>query len=417
MKPARGRFPECISHIEKAALPCHTDTASGGAVTALVKPAYLGVPLFRSKLSCLSPDKIMIPKVSIVIPVYNAEPYLRECLESVVHQTLEDIEIVCVDDGSKDRSGAILDEYAARDIRFKVIHKENGGYGKAMNAGMDAATGEYIGIVEPDDYIEPSMYETLYKKASELNLDLIKSGFRRFWHDKNGEIKSECEVPDRTGKLHDVILDLTENLAPYKFPMNTWTGIYKKAYLDRYHIRHHETPGASFQDNGFWLQSFWHARRAVFIPDIFYNYRCDNPNSSVTNPEKVFCMKEEYDWIREFLENDPELRNKFLGIYQLKKFQNYHWTFNRIDLRFKKMFLRVFHTEFKEAYKKGEIDISLFTDGERKNLRRVIRHPRKFYRKALKLPSLKERIFSVRTDGEIKTVRFLGMKFSFRTSK
>lgn len=351
-----------------------------------------------------------MPKVSIIIPVYNAEPYLRKCLESVAHQTLEDIEIVCVDDGSKDRSGVMLDEYAAHDSRFKVIHKENGGYGKAMNTGMNAATGEYIGIVEPDDYIEPAMFCTLYNKAKEFNLDLIKSGFRRFWHDGNGEIKSECEIPDKTGRLHGAILDLTENLAPYKFPMNTWTGIYKKEYLDRYNIRHHETPGASFQDNGFWLQTFWHARRAMFIPDIFYNYRCDNPNSSVTNPAKVFCMKEEYDWIREFLDNNPELRNKFLGVYHLKKFHNYQWTFNRIDRKFKKTFLMVFHKEFKEAFKKGEIDISLFTDGEKDDLMRIIRNPSKFYRKALKLPSFLERIFSIRSEGDRKVIRFLGLK-------
>ena len=352
----------------------------------------------------------MSPKVSIVIPVYNAETYLKECLESVVHQTLEDIEIVCIDDGSTDRSGAMLDEYASRDSRFKVIHKANGGYGKAMNAGIDAATGEYIGIVEPDDYIEPAMYETLYSKAKESDLDLIKSGFRRFRHDGNSEVISECEVPDRTGKLHGVLLDLTENLTPYKFPMNTWTGIYRRAYLNKYHIRHHETPGASFQDNGFWLQTFWHAKRAMFIPDVFYNYRCDNPNSSVTNPEKVFCMKEEYDWIREFLEKDQELRKKFLGVYFLKKFHNYQWTFNRIDRKFKKNFLLVFHKEFREAYKKGEIDLSLFTDGETDDLMRIIRNPSKFYRKALKLPSFLERIFSIRSEGEMKVLRILGLK-------
>ena len=106
-----------------------------------------------------------MPKVSIVIPTYNVEQYLKECLDSVINQTLKDIEIICVDDGSTDNSGKILDEYAAKDSRIKVIHKENGGYGKAMNVGIDNATGEYIGIVEPDDYIEFDMYETLYINA------------------------------------------------------------------------------------------------------------------------------------------------------------------------------------------------------------------------------------------------------------
>ena len=307
----------------------------------------------------------MKPKVSIIIPVYNVESYLVECLESVVNQTLKDIEVICVDDGSKDNSGSILDQYAVRDNRVKVIHKENGGYGKAMNVGIDAATGDYIGIVEPDDYIELTMYETLYAKAKEFDLDLIKSDYCRFWHDGE-EIKVRRETLDQSGRYYSILVNLSEDLIPYRFPMNTWSGIYKRTYLEQFHIRHNETPGASFQDNGFWLQTFWHAKRAMFLPNVFYHNRRDNPNSSVKSAKKVFCIKEEYDWIRKLLENDIELKNKFIGIYYLKKFHNYRWTFFRVDLKFKRMFLRTFHREFKRAFKCNEIDLSLFTDSEKK---------------------------------------------------
>ena len=95
-----------------------------------------------------------MPKVSVIIPVYNVEKYLRQCLDSVINQTLKDIEIICVDDGSTDNCPNILDEYAAKDARIKIIHKKNEGYGKAMNVGISHASGEYIGIVEPDDYID-----------------------------------------------------------------------------------------------------------------------------------------------------------------------------------------------------------------------------------------------------------------------
>ena len=359
----------------------------------------------------------MSPKVSIVIPVYNVEEYLHECLDSVVNQTLKEIEIICIDDGSKDSSGAILDEYAARDSRFKVIHKENGGYGIGMNTGIDAATGEYIGIVEPDDYIELTMYETLYRKAKEFDLDLIKSDFRRFWHEDNGQIKFKHEVLDKTGKLYGVIVDLTENIAPYRFPMNTWTGIYKRSYLEKYHIRHHETPGASFQDNGFWMQTFWHAKRAMFLPDMFYNNRRDNPNSSVSNPAKVFCIKTEYDWIKGMIDADSELKRKFTGIFYLKKFHNYLFTFRRVDIKFKKLFLRTFHKEFTEALEKDELDLSLFGEGEKKDLELIVSRPMKFYRQRLGRPSFIERIFSVKNNGEKKVIRILGLKIRFRTSK
>ena len=358
----------------------------------------------------------MSPKVSIVIPVYNVEEYLRECLDSVVNQTLKEIEIVCVDDGSKDKSGAILDEYAVHDSRFKVIHKENGGYGKAMNVGIDAATGEYIGIVEPDDYIEVSMFETLYKKAAEFDLDLIKSDFRRFWHE-NGQLKFKREVLDKSGRYYGVLVDLTQETEPYKFPMNTWCGIYRRSYLNEYHIRHHETPGASFQDNGFWMQTFWHAKRAMFIPDRFYNNRRDNPNSSVSNPAKVFCINSEYDWIKGLLEQDSELKSRFLGIYFLKKYHNYMFTFRRVSQKFKKLFLKTFSQEFKEDKEKNELDLSQFSDGEKKVLDLIIRHPMKFYRQELNRPSLLEKIFSVRNNGDKKVIRILGFKIKYRTAK
>ena len=116
----------------------------------------------------------MQPKVSIIVPTYNVEKYLAECMETIIAQTLKDIEIICVDDGSTDNSGTILDSYAAKDNRIKVIHKENGGYGKAMNVGLDNASGEYIGIVEPDDKIELNMYETLYLAAEKNNVDFVK---------------------------------------------------------------------------------------------------------------------------------------------------------------------------------------------------------------------------------------------------
>ena len=103
-------------------------------------------------------------KVSIIVPTYNVENYLVECLESIVNQTLKDIEIICIDDGSTDNSGKILDEYAQKDSRIKVIHKENAGYGKAMNLGLDNATGEYIGFVDSDDFVGEDTYKTSIDK-------------------------------------------------------------------------------------------------------------------------------------------------------------------------------------------------------------------------------------------------------------
>lgn len=114
-----------------------------------------------------------MPKVSILMPACNVEKFLRECMDSVVNQTLEDIEIICIDDGSKDATGDILDEYAEKDSRIKVIHKPNSGYGHSMNVGIDNATGEYIGIVETDDFADLNMFEELYAVAKRCNADEI----------------------------------------------------------------------------------------------------------------------------------------------------------------------------------------------------------------------------------------------------
>lgn len=115
------------------------------------------------------------PIVSIVIPVCNVEKYLRECLDSVINQTMTELEIICVDDGSNDNSLSILKEYENKDNRIIVISKENSGYGNTMNVGMDKATGEYIGIVESDDYIEKNMFERLYAVACKYNAEIVKS--------------------------------------------------------------------------------------------------------------------------------------------------------------------------------------------------------------------------------------------------
>lgn len=113
--------------------------------------------------------------VSVLVPVYNVKPYLRQCLDSLKAQTLGSIEFVCIDDGSTDGSGEILDAYAAGDARFRVIHKANSGYGASMNVGLRAAQGKYIGIVESDDFADAGMFEALHEAAEAQQSDIVKS--------------------------------------------------------------------------------------------------------------------------------------------------------------------------------------------------------------------------------------------------
>ena len=116
-------------------------------------------------------------KASVIVPVYNAGPYLMQCLDSLKGQTLQDIEIICIDDGSTDDSPRILDEYAAEDKRIRVVHKENEGLVAARKDGVRLAAGAYIGYVDSDDWVEGEMYERLYEKAEETQADLVTSRY------------------------------------------------------------------------------------------------------------------------------------------------------------------------------------------------------------------------------------------------
>ena len=133
--------------------------------------------------------------VSVVVPVYKVELYLKRCVESIQNQTLTDIEIILVDDGSPDRCGTMCDEYALRDTRIKVIHKENGGLSSARNAGVRAATGQYIGYVDSDDYIEPDMYEKMYACIEQHSVDFVMADYWRI----KGQARTKVTLDIREG--------------------------------------------------------------------------------------------------------------------------------------------------------------------------------------------------------------------------
>lgn len=323
-------------------------------------------------------------KVSIIIPIYNVEMYLEECLDSVKNQTLQDVEIICVNDGSTDSSLDIIKRYANDDDRFVIIDKENGGYGKGMNDGLDKATGEYIGIVEPDDYVLLSMYEDLYSIACENDLDFVKADFYRFKTDKktNEKILTYNQL-DRSGEYYGKVLNPSEEPFLTTFILNTWSGIYRRSFIEEHHIRHNETPGASFQDNGFFWQTFIYAKRAMFINKPYYMNRRDNPNSSVKSREKVYCMNIEYDYIRDiFMQpGNEELWERFKTYYNRKRFANYEFTFSRIGKEFKPEYIRRFSKEFRRADELDELDMGVFTRKQQRRLQSIMSNPDKYYLK------------------------------------
>ena len=299
-------------------------------------------------------------KVSVLIPAYNVARYLRECLESVLGQTLSDLEVICINDGSTDETMDILREYAAKDARIRLIDQSNGGYGRAVNAGLQAAVGEYIGIVEPDDYIEADMYRVLWETAKKHSLDVVKSDYSYFKGEKTERIFDRIMVcpsfswyfrkwnPSHTPKLLDADM------------MNV-TGIYRRDFLRQYDVRLRETPGAAFQDTGLWFQIFTQADSAMFLPRDFYKIRRDNPNSSVHSPDKFYRICEEYETCHKKLLELPDRYRVFAPYLFRRKVFAYIFILSKIPDGDRREVLARFAEEINTARQRGEYHERLFT--------------------------------------------------------
>ncbi|MCR4793340.1 MAG: glycosyltransferase [Lachnospiraceae bacterium] len=315
-------------------------------------------------------------KVSIIIPVYNVAHYLRECLNSAINQTLKEIEIICVNDGSTDDSLSILKEYARSDKRVKIIDKENSGYGHTMNLGMDMAAGKYIGIIESDDFVDERMYERLYELAEYNDVDWVKADFNRFII-KDGHCVKRLERVGKSDKYYNRIISPQEETYAYRFQMNTWSGIYRCDFLRNNNIRHNETPGASFQDNGFWFQTMIYAHR-VYISDYqCYMNRRDNPNSSVYNRGKMTAIFDEYKYIEKILKSN-NLWDEYSNLFNLKKLHNYLFHYNRISDEDKTEFIEMASKEFSESIRTGEVTFSDFKRNEEEKYKWIATTPKDF---------------------------------------
>lgn len=324
------------------------------------------------------------PKISVLVPVYNVSAFLRECMDSIVSQTLSDLEIICIDDGSTDDSPAILKEYADRDPRIRIITKKNTGYGNSMNIGLDAATGEYIGIVEPDDFIPPDMFESLYQCAKDKDLDLVKADYYKFWKNEDNEWEYQlCRVRKTIAQVH-----YQKVFCPRETPSSLialvaiWAGIYRRDFVVRNQIRFHETPGASYQDNGFFFMTFALADRAFYMNRPLYRYRRDNPNSSMNNKAKVYCMDDEYKYIRAFLSEHPDLEKTLLCPWRALLFRQQLFTYQRIANEFKHEYILHMSKDLKQAQANQELDMSLFTDVQKRDMESIINDPIGFDRRS-----------------------------------
>lgn len=313
----------------------------------------------------------MNPRVSILVPVYNVEQFLSQCLSSLVDQTLADIEIICVNDGSTDRSLEILRRFAKKDDRIKIINKSNSGYGDSMNRALKIAKGEYIGILESDDWIDPTAYATLYQAAVKHHADVVKANYYK--------VKNNLDILKVDEISTQQVIHPRQDRTVFQFAPAIWSAIYRREFLERHKITFLTTPGASYQDLSFNFKVWSLAETAVLLPNAFVHYRIDNANSSVNNPGKVNCVVDEYAEIETFL-CERGIFADFGETMNAAKFRNYHWNFQRLSPALAREFYQTWRQELLSAYDEGLLKKSNFSSKDWLALKAVVKHPRLAYR-------------------------------------
>lgn len=203
-------------------------------------------------------------KVSVIVPIYNVEKYLDKCVMSLIHQTLQDIEIVLVDDGSPDNCGMMCDDYSTKDSRITVIHKKNGGLSSARNAGIKIAKGEYLMFVDSDDWVEPNFCETALDKLEKYDVDILSFGYN--WIKSDDSIKEMSTDKDKILSSEKGIEELiTLKDVIYNLPCNK---IYKAKLFEGIEF----PDGRLYEDQGTTYKLFHKAKSIAVITDRLYNY-------------------------------------------------------------------------------------------------------------------------------------------------
>lgn len=227
----------------------------------------------------------MNPLISIIVPTYNVEKYIRTCIESILAQTYRNVEVIIVNDGSKDQSLAVISDLICSHHNVKVINQKNQGLSVARNTGIDVATGKYITFVDADDKIKPDFVSSLYQIADRTGADIVRGSFRDF----NGNIPKDWvpdfNVPTNCGTI---VLDqfLSSNIS-----FVVWSSIYRLDFINSNHIRF--TPGILLEDGDFTTRAYMLAKLVATSPEPNYAYRIRQGSILTTNNAQKMSLSEE----------------------------------------------------------------------------------------------------------------------------
>lgn len=228
-------------------------------------------------------------KVSVIVPVYNVEKYLKRCLDSLINQTLSDIDIICINDGSKDSSLQILEQYAQKDSRIVIYNQENSGLSVARNTGLEHASGEYIGFVDSDDWVDLDFYEKLYNSAKNNNADIAVADFIREHPNKK---------PKRLKLKEEKIYTTPEDkfmICKVHREGCVWNKIYRTEFIKSINLKF--VPKMYYEDRDFTIRSLYFSKKLVTTPNTYYRYFV-NPKS-IVNKRRNYIQDEHYILVRQ----------------------------------------------------------------------------------------------------------------------
>ena len=240
-----------------------------------------------------------VPSISVIMPCLNVAKYIDECIRSVINQTIKDIEIIIIDAGSTDGTIELAKKYCLSDARICLVHSDKKSYGYQMNLGTSLAKGEYISIVETDDYIEQDMLEVLYREAKKSDADYVKGTSEGFFRCNGFDWRFEiipCEGVKEQKRVAVCPMNRPDTFIEDNF---LWNGIYRKKLLKN--VKFNETPGAAFQDIGVLFRIFTSASKGVYLDHKVYNYRQDNSAASSYNKKSLLYTDYEYTQIKPLL--------------------------------------------------------------------------------------------------------------------
>lgn len=320
------------------------------------------------------------PMISVIMPSYNVGKYIRVCMESVLAQTLADMEILVIDAGSTDGTLEILQEYADKDDRLCLVHSDQKSYGYQVNMGIRMARGRYIGIVETDDFIEPDMYRTLYECAQESGADYVR-GLGVFYRETGEEMISERPIrcPVKEEAMFGTALNPHEHPELVYSDRFLWLGLYRTDFVRT--IRLNETPGAAYQDIGFMLQVHSRAEKAVYVNRYIYHYRLDNIAASAYDEKAFRFLAQENCYKETFLQELPAVWRKYSALELLDQtltrfhhmaFSQHYWGAVSEDIEYIRTYLT-------DLYERDVIRMEDMEPGNWAGLQLLLESPESLY--------------------------------------